>query len=67
MITSVIELLMSYFPDSRPVTAKLLERKCSSHVLKEAVEKGYIREIGVDCDGYGLFMITEQGRKKRNN
>lgn len=67
MIDSVIRLLMVYFPDDRPVTGKLLERKCEQSVLDEALEKGYLRVLDKDCDGYNRYVITEAGKEYRNN
>lgn len=71
MINSVIDsvnyLLMAYFNDDRPVTGKLLERKCKQSVLVEALEKGYLRVLDKDCDGYNRYVITEAGKEYRNN
>ena len=64
MIDSVTTLLMTYFPDSRPVKMTTLKRKCLSAVIDETVEKDYL--MTYFSDGETLCVITEKGRQLRN-
>lgn len=50
MINSVISLLMTYFPDNRPVTLRTLEKKCYPEVIDEAINDGYIERITQNTD-----------------
>ena len=65
MINSVISLLMTYFPDNRPVTLRTLERKCYPEVIDEAINDGYIERITQNTDEV-LFVITKKGYNYRN-
>lgn len=66
LIDTVTPLLMHYFNDGSPVSARTLQRKCAKCVIDEALSSGFIQECGKDEDGYSLYVITESGRKKRN-
>ena len=65
MINSVISLLMTYFPDNRPVTLKTLEKKCNPEVIDEAINDGYIHAITKNADEV-LLVITQKGYAYRN-
>ena len=67
LIETEMSLLMNYFIDERPVSARILQRKCASGVIEKALGKGFIRECGKDEDGYSLYVVTESGKRKRNN
>lgn len=66
LINTVTPLLMHYFNDGSPVSARTLQRKCAKCVIDEALNSGFIREYGKDEDGYSLYIVTEKGRDKRN-
>lgn len=66
MIETVNAMLMCYFNDNSPISARTLQRKCAKGVIDEALRNGFIREYGKDEDGYSLYIVTEKGRDKRN-
>ena len=66
LIDTVTSLLMHYFNDGSPVSARTLQRKCAKSVIDEALNSGFIREYGKDEDGYSFYVVTEKGRDKRN-
>ena len=66
LINAVTPLLMHYFHDGRPVSARTLQRKCAKGVVDEALSNGFIRDCGKDEDGYSLYIVTEKGQDKRN-
>ena len=65
MINSVISLLMTYFPDNRPVTLRTLEKKCYPEVIDDAINDGYIERITQNTDE-DLFVITKKRSNYRN-
>ena len=67
LINTVTSLLMHYFNDGSPVSARTLQRRCANGVIDEALSSGFIREYRKDEDGYSLYIVTEKGRDKRNN
>lgn len=66
LIETVTSLMMHYFNDGSPVSARTLQRKCAKGVIDEALSSGFIRECRKDEDGYSFYIITEKGRDKRN-
>lgn len=66
MINSVIGLLMTYFPDHRPVTLAVLNRKCKKEVLTEAIKNNYIVQYDTDSYGEPRFVITSLGKELRD-
>lgn len=67
MIDSMKALLMNYFPDSRPVLLRTLERKCNPEVLAEAINGGYLTKSSTSNHSDVLLVITRKGYDYRNN
>lgn len=65
MISTVIELLMTYFNDDTPVSSSTLQRKCEECVISEAVAQDYIKK-NLAPDGYDTYTITQKGKILRN-
>lgn len=57
-------LIISYFPSDKLVCETAL-RKIPSIIIKEALEKGYIRFVKTNDIGKKLYQITELGKNFR--
>ena len=65
MIKSIIELLMTYFNDDRPVSLNTLKTRCDENIIKDAIANNYIVERK-GSDGYITYTITLKGKEFRN-
>ena len=58
---------LSHFTNGTMPNRKNLERHYSPEFIYEAINLGYIIEIGKDDIGYAIYAITEKGIDKRDN
>ena len=58
---------LSQFTKGTTPNRKNLERHYSPKFIDEAINSGYIIEIGKDDIGYAVYTITEKGIDKRDN
>lgn len=66
MADTIISLLMTYFPDNRPVLLSTLKQHYSGETISKAINGCFICEYDKDCYGEPRFIVTELGRKFRN-
>lgn len=59
--------LLTQFSQGTTPCRRHLERHYDPKLVDEAIEHGFIREIGKNEDGDALYMITELGRNIRDN
>lgn len=67
MNDTVISLLMTYFPDDRPVLLHILKKHYSDETIAKAIHDGFIREYDKDIYGEPRFVITKAGKDFRNH
>lgn len=66
MADTVISLLMTYFPDKRPVLLRTLKQRYSDETISKAINGGFICKYDTDHYSEPRFVITELGREFRN-
>lgn len=66
MADTVISLLMTYFPDDRPVCLSVLKKHYSDETISKAIAGGLIDEYDKDCYGEPRYVITASGKELRN-